>query len=301
MTVPAVTNITSRVSSWDASGFINAIRDHIVNDTTHLQVDAYTVDEGVTVGFVDGGEDHQVNFRKNSADDIAISIEPSGSITDPGDSVPTAPTGTSADWSAVTNSERIWQTDVGSPAAGSKVWIVELADAFFIWVTDTGDDFFVWAVHAGRIVTPVNSADASSNGQDGLGILNGVPDNGSGTSNDWISSDSGQASQLHWATNEWSDEVEWYAPSNSNSLTPLASETSYRPLSAAQHLVAADIEGQSAVDGVVGPPKYIRIPPAAEDTKSIVPAVTGNQGWMYYNDIATGAGECAIWDKTVTP
>jgi hypothetical protein len=132
-TIPIVTDITAHLAgAWTASGFIDGLRAHIVATagTTKLGIDDYNAAEGLTVGFLAGGEAHQTNLRKSGVSTIAVSIEPSGSITDAGNSSPTAPTGTSADWS----SERTWT--VGG-SAGSKLWCVELDDAFFLLATNS--------------------------------------------------------------------------------------------------------------------------------------------------------------------
>lgn len=298
--VPAVTNITSRVSfPLTASIIIDAVRNHINSgDTTHLQIDAYTANEGLTIGFVDVAESHQVNFRKNAASDIAISIEPSGSITDPGDSTPTAPTGTSADWSGVLQ-EPTWTVTLSSgaaPASGSKVWIVECVDAFFIMITDPTNTFQTSICHAGRIAVSLGSANAASVGQDGLGYVAGVPDNGNGTSNDWFGTSS-PCSSIHWGTNEWCTDIGWDTIA-ADSRWPDAADVTVRFM---QPLVfyANDINGTSS-DGVYGVSKYIRGTGSATAMDQKQDSLS-NQSWLNYNDAASQSLEAIIWDKTVTP
>lgn len=295
--VPAVTDITSRVSTWDASGIINAVRDHIFNDTTHLAIDDYNTSEGLTIGFQAVGEVHQVNFRKNAAATIDVSIEPSGSITDAGNSTPTAPTGTSADWSGEIGT---WDVTLGSPAAGSKAWIVELSDAFFIMITDTTNLFHVTCIHAGRVYTSWHSSDAAANGQDGLGWFAGVPDAMTGATNDWLGASS-PCSSLHWATNEWSDHADANLATSMVGTTNVANpaHTTYRPLGNVM-LRAVDIGGNTS-DQFIGPFKYMRATATTRIPKSLVTDTGSNQAWMHYNDTTSLDAYTIIWDKTVTP
>ena len=293
--VPNVTNITAHVAAWTASGIINAVRAHIVSvDNVHLQVDAYTADEGLTIGYVAAGESHQFNLRKSGAQAIACSIEPSGSITVPGDSVPTAPTGTSADWSGA-NYEAIQDTSLGSPGAGSRVWIVELADAFFVMVTDTTNTFHVWGIHGGRICTSANSTSAPAAGQDGLGLLTGLPDAFFPGSNTWFASTS-PTSLLHWQTNLWSDHVQ------TNSLGTNAvgnvAHMSYRPLPPPT-LIAYGVNGSSTPH--YGPAKYLRQAFVAASPKTLVVDGASNQAWMHYHNVGSPESGSLIWDKTKTP
>ena len=295
--VPAVTEITSRVATWDAAGIIDAFRDHIFNDTTHLAIDDYNVGQGLTVGFLGAGLNYQVNLRKSASgnDFIKPSIEPSGSITDAGNDTPTAPTGTSADWSG----ERLGtDVTVGSPGAGSKVWVVELEDAFFLLITNTANTFHTYGLHAGRIYVSFLSSDAATAGQDGLGLLSGQPYYLGSSADDWFGTavDDGT---LHWATNEWADHaIVALNPATADS--PAPAFVTYRPLAP---IIAKciDIEGTSA-DGIIGPYKYLKFSDLSQVPKTIVADGASNQGWMHINKTATiTPAPKIIWDKTVTP
>lgn len=291
--VPRVTDITSRLASWSESEIIDAINDEIVANSTLLAIDDYNAAEGVTIGFTTSGEGQQVNLRKSAANTIQVGIEPSGSITDAGDSVPTLPAGTSADWSG----ERAWDTSLGSPSGSSKLFLVELPDAFAVVITDSTNTWQIQAGLAGRISISINSADAAAQGQDGLGYHFGAPDNVDGSGGDWIGPTS-PCSTLHWATNEWSDHITWaLAPSVADVASP--ADTTYRPLPPGVYR-ATDIDGTSS-DQTYGPSKYIRGVNSTAVPKSLVSDGGSNQAWMHYNDTSSSENEAIIWDKTVTP
>jgi hypothetical protein len=294
---PRIANLTSAMSSWNASEVLAALAADITANGTNCTVDDYNTNEGLTIGFSAVGENQQVNLRKSGANTIAVSIEPAGTITDAGNSSPTAPTGTSADWSGA-HQEPNWDVSLGSPGAGSRLWFVTVPDAFFVIITDTGNDYMLNIIHAGRVYAPTNSSGAPAAGQDGLGYMAGVPDNGIGTVNDWIGASS-PCSSLHWATGEWSDHASWVsAPSTIH--TPSAAHVTYRPLTA-PFLQAADINGTTS-DGSVGAAKYIRQLPTQEIPRTVYtePGV-GDQGWIVYNDSILSAIECLIWLESVTP
>lgn len=299
-TVPVVTDITARVVTWNAQGIINAFRDHInaTSGTTKLSIDAYTLNEGLTVGFLAGGEGQQVNLRKSGTNTIAVGIEPAGTITNPGDSIPTAPTGTSADWSG----EHTW-TPTTSLAAGSLLWCIEVDDAFFLLGTDITNTFHMAVLHAGRIAFSTNSAGAASAGQDGLGFIGGygtggiLTTGGSGTAG-WMTSTS-DCSTIHWATNEWSDHVTQYSSVTAADCASTA-HTTYRPLPAL-FIKANDIEGNSS-DQNYGILKYVRNEDSNALPKARVDDVDSNQSWIHiYSTNSTTAGPLIIWNKTVTP
>jgi hypothetical protein len=295
--VPHVTNITAHVVTWNAQGIINALRAHIAaSGALHIRDDVSIVNEGITVGFVDAAETHQVNMRKTATATIAMSVEPSGSITSPGTSAPVAPAGTSSDWSG-NHQEPNWDVTPGTPAAGSKLWCVEVPDAFFLVITNTANTLHTTIMHAGRIADSFNSSSAPAAGQDGLGYMAGVPDNGSGTVNDWLGT-SCPCSSLHWATGEWSDHINHLtAPT-----TTWAADTAlvgYRPLTPSI-LVATDING-TATDGNYGPARYLRVSSTNASPMTLNNDTASNQGWMRYNDIVTTGCEHMIWNKTVTP
>ena len=301
-TAPAVTEITARVAAWTASGIIDAIRNHINSgDTTHLQIDAYTAGEGLTVGFLAGGEAQQVNLRKHDATHIATSIEPSGSISDPGDSSPTAPTGTSADWSGEKNQWDVTQlgTGGGSVGAGSKAWIIETADHFSILITDTTNTYFGNGLHAGRIYVSFLSSDAAANGQDGLGFLAGVSTPTNGSADDWVqASASNNPSLFHWATGEWYEPSFLDIPSGSGDVA-FPGDTAYRPLPPILCSVV-DVGGGTS-DSWLGVFKYMRGSLTAEYPKTITPDADSNLGFLYFHETNTTSYAKIIWDKTVTP
>ena len=296
--VPIVTNITSLVAAYTASGVIDGIRDHIfaTSGTSHLTIDAYTATEGLTIGFVEAGEVHQVNLRKSTATEIAISIEPTGSITNPGNSTPTAPTGTTADWSGA-HFEGLWNVTLGTPAVGSKVWCVEVPDAFFIVITTSANTAHASILHAGRIANSWTSSSAPSAGQDGLGYMAGIPDNGNGSTSDWAGTGVPCCS-IHWATNEWTDHISW-ALTAATTQVPSAAHTSYRPLPPIL-LQATDIMGTTS-DGAYGPTRYIRQAAATATPMNKIDDPGSNQSWLYYNDTVVIGSELLIWDKSVTP
>lgn len=302
-TVPIVTDITTHVTTWDASGYITAINAHIVATagTTLLSVDDLNVNEGITIGFLAGGEGQQINLRKSAAAVLQVSCEPSGSITDAGNSTPTAPTGTSADWSG----ERSWTcansgTNVG---AGSKLWCIEVDDAFFLLTTDTTNTYHLSALHAGRIAFSVNSAGAAAAGQDGLGFIgsygsNGINTNGGAAPGGWMIG-ANDCSTLHWATNEWSDHILQNASIASADCASSA-HTTYRPLPPIP-ISADDIDG-TASNQFYGVTKYLRSQNSSGFPKARLDDGASNQSWMHiYSTNTASSGPMVIWDKTVTP
>lgn len=296
--VPIVTDITAHVATFTASGYIDGIRAHLLATvlTSHCSIDAYTANEGLTIGFNALGETQQVNLRKSGVNTIALSVEPAGTITDPGNSVPTAPTGTTSDWSG-NHQEPNWDVSWGTPGGSTKVWCVELPDAIFIVTSDTTNTFHDHIMHAGRIATSINSSAAAAAGQDGLGYVAGIPDNGIGSVNDWLGTACPCAS-LHWATDEWSDHISWNAaPSTADAAS--SAHTSFRPLPPGIW-DAVDINGQAS-DPQYGPPKYLRTSDANANPMTVIPDPGSNQGWLRYNDALTTGMETMIWDKTVTP
>ena len=302
-TVPIVTDITTHVTTWDASGYITAINAHIVATagTTKLAVDDLNVNEGITIGFLAGGEGQQINLRKSAAAVLQVSCEPSGSITDAGNSTPTAPTGTSADWSG----ERSWTcansgTNVG---AGSKLWCIEVDDAFFLLTTDTTNTYHLSALHAGRIAFSTNSAGAAAAGQDGLGFIGaygtaGINTNGGSAPGGWMIGNN-DCSTIHWATNEWSDHL-IQSITISGGVTASPADTTYRPLPPL-YITADDIDG-SFSDQLYGTMKYVRSQNGTGSPKARLDDGASNQSWMHvYSTNTASWGPMVIWDKTVTP
>lgn len=297
-TVPTVTELTSGFSTWDAAEYIDEIYTHINASGTHLKVDDYNVGQGLTIGFVNGSETHQFNMRKNGADLIELGIEPSGSITDAGNDTPTSPTGTSADWSGEFQFDVTWGGT--APASGSKVWIVELVDAFFIVTTDPTNAFHSHIIHGGRIAVSAASSDAASQGQDGLGFIAGVPDSIlNGSANDWLGTGC-PSSTLHWATNEWSDHVHTIGTTQGGvNWIPDVTHTAYRPLGFIV-CTAVDIDGTTG-DAAYGVLKYLRSARSTQTPKTLWTDGASNQAFMHYNDTSAADYFLIIWDKTVTP
>jgi len=205
--VPTATEIFP--ATFDAAGMLAALYTHMNGTSTDFNVDdanttTNTGDEGITLGPVATGQDFQINLRNNGGTIIEVSIEPTGLITDAGDSTPTAPTGTTADWS----DEGTWDvtdTEVGSVAAGTKVWVIETDDHFTVLVSTSINTAYANGVHIGRIYQPIIQ-NADTIGQDGLGFLVGNPANPAvGGSTDWISGTND--SRLHYETDLWSVNV----------------------------------------------------------------------------------------------
>jgi len=297
--VPVVTNITADVTlPVTASGMIDGIRAHILatSGTTRLTIDAYTATEGLTIGFVEAGEVHQVNLRKSAAGTIAVSIEPTGSITVPGTSAPVAPTGTSADWSGA-HQEPNWDVTLGTPATSSRIWCIELPDAFFILITNSTNAVHLSCLHAGRIANSFNSSSAPAAGQDGLGYMAGYPDNGNGTTSDWMGT-AVPCCSIHWATNEWTDHISWFVtPAATHAADPAM--TGYRPLPPG--LAQATDIGGFTTDASYGPFRYLRTAGVTALPLNKIDDPGSNQSWLYYNDTNVVGAELLIWHKLVSP
>lgn len=292
--VPVITQLTP--STWDASGIIDAIATHTNSgSSTHTDRDAYNSAEGVTISFTDAGEDQQINFRKTGANTIDVSIEPTGTITDPGNSTPTAPTGTSAQWS----DEFEWDLagGINSPGAGSKMWFWEVPDAMLILISDTLDTVFRQGCHGGRIYTPILSSTSVSEGQDGLGCLIGEATYANGGVGDWMSTSSN--SFARWQTTTWGDNVGCvFTPSTSYAADTGTGVTYYPPAPNFININSLSDTGQSPIVGVF---KYFKQLNASHTVKDVIPDASSNQGWLSVRETTSIHNSAWLWDKTVTP
>jgi hypothetical protein len=136
----------------------------------------------------------QLIFRRTGTNTVAVSIEPSGSVTVVGTTV-AAPTGTSADWSG----ERIWTLAM---SGSSRIMLSELDDALFLLTTSASHATFESSVHIGRIIEQDDAGDAAL-GRDGLGLMVGIPNHSTSGTVAW-STRSIVNNAIHVATNLWS-------------------------------------------------------------------------------------------------
>ena len=302
--IPTCTEI-SAVATWDAAGILDALKTHF--DTSVLwTVDAFAEGEGLTIGCVADG--FQINWRRRNATDIRTSIDPDGSITDPGDSTPTAPTGTGADWSGestqtvVTNG--LWDvTDsiTGSIGAGSSVWVAEHDDAVFLFITNTTVTVASNGCYAGRIYTPVLSSLAPSVGQDGLGFVEGRFYDGSGI---WYTI--ARPGLIHWETGVWFETTFHGSSMADGGLgnTALAAEdgthgTTFAPPAPVPCCVVMD--AGSTRYPLVGLYRHLRLAGSTEAALVVHPDPDSNQGWIHIFAQTLAHAWVWAWDKTVSP
>jgi hypothetical protein len=195
LTPIAVTEIIP--TTWILNDILVAMHTHFTTVSTAFTIDLVS-GSGAGLGFsvqsvADPG--FQMVFRRTSATSMKTSIEPTASITDCGD-LTTAPTGGGADWSG----ETYGVFTIGSVGAGSKVWLVEMADAFFVMMKSTDGLKWLPCIHIGRVYVPDFPSIDVPRGRDGLGTFVGQPTFYS-TTNTWGYYVSG--SLIHMATGIW--------------------------------------------------------------------------------------------------
>lgn len=249
-----------------------------------------TGDEGITISPDAAAETWQANLRNNGGNIIEASVEPAGTITDAGDSTPTAPTGTTADWST----ESTWDVTENGAGAGSRYWLIETDDHFTFLVTNTADAYDANGAHIGRCYFPTNGANMEAIGQDGLVCATGRPDEptaGAG-STDWFASKNDN--WVHYETNLWGTAGGLGTLGTLSAPDGTDGETHTIPIA---WPATSDIGGQKPVVGVL---KYIRAVGLSSAPRTVKPVPGSNQGWRHMNDSVAITPQVIIWNKTVT-
>ena len=184
---------------------MTVIHDHFNTVSTRFSVSLVS-SGGITQGFtlVHSGivSTTQYNFR-NDGTQILVGIEPSGSITDCGDSA-TPPTGTTSDFSG----ERSWEVSGGSDTfrTGCMVAITELPDWFWVCVKRADTDIsHLTGVAAGYAYRPNFPDQDIPRGRDGLALLIGTPyaTTGGVSGQSFFEAIGGTQSVVHIATGIW--------------------------------------------------------------------------------------------------
>jgi hypothetical protein len=144
----------------------------------------------------------QYSFRAISATQIALEIEPSGSLSNAGDGS-TRPSGASAD-----NSGSGRYLTLGTLGAGSKIWVIEHDDCVTILMKSTTGTSWQPSIQIGRITVPSFPDVDEHLGRDGLGFFVGAPafSSGSVAPDPWIEGTTPvTGSVMHVATNIWDE------------------------------------------------------------------------------------------------
>lgn len=166
----AVTEIIP--TTYSAADILTALHAHwaVGGVSTSFTVDLVS-GSGAGDGFsiqADADTGHQMILRRTGASTIALSLQPGAVVTDVGD-VSTPPTGTDANYLA----ERTFT--LGTLGAGSKIWLVEMDDAFFVFFKSATGTTWQPSIHMGRVYVPDFPALDIPLGRDGLGFMFGAP------------------------------------------------------------------------------------------------------------------------------
>lgn len=285
--IPDVTELTP--ATWDAVGIMAALYGHFNGASTKFTVTAETGsgEDGILLDVVSADWSFQLNFRRLTTTTIAISCEPTGSLTAPGDTS-TPVTGNSADWS----DEAIWNVSV--PGSGSKMFVIETDEHITCLMTNTTNALHVTGFHIGEIYTP-HFGNAEVEGYDGLGVVVGVPINKASTGpNDWFSINS--SGLIHCGTGHWHP---------AKALTSLTeSEYDIDPTNfGIQPPIPIPIS--ATPDGgftiyYIGNTKYYRSMYANFSPKTRIENSTDDQAWMWVHP-TTSDNYAIIWRRGVVP
>lgn len=278
--IPEITQLAP--ASFSAQDVLAAMATALTG-LSNTQIDDQ-VAEGIIVSFTAAGEDQQLSFRQGGSTSlITCGIEPSGSLTSAGTSAG-QPTGTTADYSGEGD------FPLAGASAGCEIWIAAYPDAILMFLTNSTVSTALEAYHGGRIYIPTLSVDAPSYGQDGLGFAVGDPNFSTSAGDMWAGRFG--ASYTHMETNNWALAgalgaiQERYAPDP-------AQMTNIVP---ANFQIYGSFAGVQ--DPVVGVSKYCRIDYTNSASFFIRPAGSGNQGWLFVGDAASGP-MVFLWDRTV--
>jgi len=195
--VPTITQITP--ATWSANDIIAAISTHFNGVSTRFTRQYSGTDAMVIRSDLDTVP--QYSLRATSSSVITMEIEPSGSLSDAGNTS-TRPAGASADNSGTR------PFTIGSLSGSSKLWVVELLDAFFLFFTSSTGTTWQPGLHMGRVYVPDFPDIDEPLGRDGLGMLYGVMNAGNSTgsylilyqNNTYPDTDYGL---VHDGTNRW--------------------------------------------------------------------------------------------------
>jgi hypothetical protein len=246
-----------------------------------------------------------VSVRRDGAGGFVTGIDPNGGLTSGGTGA--GPTGTSANWSGETSETNgvgptppNWVTQ--SPTslgvgAGSRYWLIELIDAFFLMITDPTDTWFDIGFHAGKIYRPAD-VDDFGNGRDGLGWMLGSPEPVGGFStNQWGSSTSVSvySSVVRTAAAEWEP---LRLPLSISSLNVSSAGAVVKPA----RIPVAGGQNRSTLANVhVGDLKYVRAwhinksPKVRHESNGV-----DNQAWVHVEDNNAASRQLIPWRVGVT-
>jgi len=157
-------------ASYSAADILTALHTYLDATSTTFTVDLVS-GSGASDGFslqsiADPG--YQMILRRTGASTIEISTQPGATVTDVGN-VSTPPTGTNASLL----SPRTFT--LGTLGVGSKIWLVEMSDAFFLLFKTAAGTSWQPSLHMGRVYVPDFPDLDVPLGRDGLGHLFGAP------------------------------------------------------------------------------------------------------------------------------
>lgn len=158
-TFSAADIMTALESHWAAGGASTAFTTDLVSGAGSDE--AFSIESDADPG-------HQMIMRRTGASTIALSLQPGAVVTDVGD-VSTPPTGTDANYII----ERT--LTIGALSAGSKIWLVEMSDAFFVLCKSATGTSWEVSWHMGRVYVPDFPAVDLPEGRSGLGFVFGGP------------------------------------------------------------------------------------------------------------------------------
>jgi hypothetical protein len=192
--IPVITELVP--ASWSAADVLTALKTHMASggaSTKFLQQYAGT---NATVVRSLTDTTPQYSLRATGASTIVVRIEPSGSLSDAGDTS-TVATGASADASASKT------LTLGTLTGAAKLWLCEWDDAFSLMFKTAAGTSWQPSMQIGRIYEPDFPDVDEPLGRDGLGFFIGSP-NVSNTTlvTSWISASANEG-LIHVASSVW--------------------------------------------------------------------------------------------------
>lgn len=286
--IPDVTELTP--ATWDAVGIMAALYGHFNGASTKFTVTDQTGsnpgEDGILLDVVSVNWSFQLNFRRLTTTTIAISCEPTGSLTAPGDTS-TPVTGNSADWS----DEAIW--DVSVPGSGSKMFVIETDEHITCLMTNTTNTLHITGFHIGEIYTP-HFGNAEVEGYDGLGVLVGQPRVWTSSGAFWLSTDG--PGFVHCGTGHWHP-AKALISITENEYDIDATNFGIQPPIPIPISATPDI-GFTLY--YIGNTKYWRSMYANFSPKTRIENSTDDQAWMWINP-TTSDNYAIIWRRGVVP
>jgi hypothetical protein len=285
LVAPVVTKLTS--GGTDMADYLSALFTHFGSSSKFSIKTTSPVGDAFVLEPIDVDETWEMSFRLRNTTATYCSIEPTGSITDPGLSGDpgTAPSTLSAE-----NSTEIASLTV-TGAESSDFYVIELDDAFFVLFMNSGETFTPLGIHAGRIYIPYYSDGVDGdNFADGLGLLGGAPYmDGAFSANRWFSSHTTSISRTR------GDQTNWYRNQGAGSVpsSRIQEQVRLRPV----YVQLSDTQGTT--DNRVGYAKYCMYTKTAQSPGAVLDS--GSDAWCHIYPTLTSGNQIIPWDKLVTP